>query len=70
MLLAGDVGGTNVDLGIFRSDGGPRAPLARAEFKSAGRLLPVLERMPVHVVLARAALIGAATAGLRPDHHH
>jgi glucokinase len=35
MLLAGDVGGTKVDLGIFTSDAGPRAPLARAQFKSA-----------------------------------
>ena len=36
MLLAGDIGGTKTVLAIISSDQGPRAPLARAEFPSAG----------------------------------
>lgn len=35
MLLAGDIGGTKTDLAIFSPEGGPRTPLARAEFPSA-----------------------------------
>ncbi len=34
LLIAGDVGGTKADLGIFSLAGGPRAPLARKEFAS------------------------------------
>jgi glucokinase len=34
LLLAGDVGGTKTDLGIYSLDGGPRAPLCRGEFPS------------------------------------
>ncbi len=36
MLLAGDVGGTKVHLGIFAADKGPREPLIEATFSSAG----------------------------------
>lgn len=36
LLLAGDVGGTKIDLGIFSEEKGPRAPLAQQEFRSAG----------------------------------
>jgi glucokinase len=35
MLLAGDIGGTKTDLGIFSRDAGPHAPLVRAEVRSA-----------------------------------
>jgi len=35
MLLAGDIGGTKTDLGIFSLERGPRTPLAFAEFPSA-----------------------------------
>src|SRR5215472_4472540 len=35
MLLAGDIGGTKTDLGIFSNEAGPHAPLARAEVHSA-----------------------------------
>lgn len=35
MLLAGDIGGTKTELAIFSAEGGPRAPLALAEFRSA-----------------------------------
>ncbi len=35
MLLAGDIGGTKTDLGIFSLERGARAPLALAEFSSA-----------------------------------
>jgi glucokinase len=34
MLLAGDIGGTKTDLAIYSFEGGPRAPLAEAEFRS------------------------------------
>ena len=35
MLLAGDIGGTKTDLGIFSNEAGPHAPLVRAEVHSA-----------------------------------
>ncbi|HEY6402040.1 MAG TPA: glucokinase [Blastocatellia bacterium] len=35
MLLAGDIGGTKTDLGIFSNEAGPNAPLVRAEVHSA-----------------------------------
>lgn len=35
MLLAGDIGGTKTELGVFSPDAGPRAPLAEASFPSA-----------------------------------
>jgi glucokinase len=35
MLLAGDVGGTKTQLGIFSRERGPRAPLAEAVFQNA-----------------------------------
>jgi glucokinase len=34
LLLAGDVGGTKTDLGLYSVEGGPRNPLTRAEFPS------------------------------------
>jgi glucokinase len=34
MLIAGDIGGTKTDLGIYSSEGGPHSPLAQAEVKS------------------------------------
>jgi glucokinase len=37
MLLAGDIGGTKAELGIFSPEGGPRAPVAHAEYPSAGQ---------------------------------
>ena len=54
MLLAGDVGGTKVDLGIFTPDGGPRAPIVRAEFKSA--------EFPGLAAIAERFLAGAGLA--------
>jgi len=35
MLIAGDVGGTKTDLAVYSSPGGPHAPLAETEVKSA-----------------------------------
>src|SRR5262249_55977534 len=35
MLIAGDVGGTKTDLGIYSPGGGPEAPVAKAQFPSA-----------------------------------
>src|SRR5262249_9634303 len=34
MLIAGDIGGTKTDLGIYSSEGGPHSPLAQGEGKS------------------------------------
>jgi glucokinase len=35
LLLAGDIGGTKTDLAIYSAEGGPRRPLAQAEFHRA-----------------------------------
>lgn len=35
MLLAADIGGTKTDLALFSREGGPRAPLAQAQYHSA-----------------------------------
>jgi glucokinase len=35
MLLAGDIGGTKTDLGIFSNEAGPHAPLVWAKVRSA-----------------------------------
>ncbi len=43
MLLAGDIGGTKTDLAVFSVEGGPRRPLAQAEYRS-GRF-PSLEAL-------------------------
>ena len=43
MLLAGDIGGTKTDLAVFSAEGGPRRPLALAEYRS-GRY-PSLEAL-------------------------
>jgi glucokinase len=43
LLIAGDVGGTKTDLGIYSLPSGPRAPLARKEF--ASRRYPSLAAM-------------------------
>jgi glucokinase len=34
MLIAGDIGGTKTDLGVYSIEGGPHAPLAQAQVKS------------------------------------
>ena len=56
MLLAGDIGGTKTDLAVISPERGPRAPLARAEFPSAGH--------PSLAALVREFL---ATTGLEVD---
>ena len=69
MLLAGDVGGTKVDLGIFTTDRGPRSPLARAQFASADHpdLLSIvrhfLDEASVPVDAACFAVAGPVLAG-------
>ena len=35
MLIAGDIGGTKVDLAVYSVEGGPRAPIAEKTFSSA-----------------------------------
>ena len=56
MLLAGDVGGTKTDLAIFSVEGGPHAPVTR--------FTHLMERIPIHLILNRAALVGWAAYGL------
>jgi len=53
MLIAGDIGGTKTDLAIYSSEGGPHAPLAQTEVKSAD--YPSLQAM-VKEFLAQAKL--------------
>ena len=43
LLLAGDIGGTKTDLALYSAEGGPRKPLAQAEFHSAS--YPSLEAL-------------------------
>ncbi len=64
MLLAGDIGGTKVNLAIFSSEAGPLAPLEEAVFPSAD--YPDLEAV-VHEFLDQVTMeidpeAGAATA--------
>jgi len=35
MLLAGDIGGTKTDLGVYSREAGPYAPVAKTEVHSA-----------------------------------
>jgi len=53
MLLAGDIGGTKTDLAIYSPEGGPRRPLAEAEYRSGH--YPSLEAL-VREFLAATAL--------------
>jgi glucokinase len=53
MLIAGDVGGTKTDLAIYSPGGGPHAPVAQTQFKSAD--YPSLQAM-VAEFLARVNL--------------
>jgi glucokinase len=39
-------------------------PRFMESFKRKGRLSELMERIPIHVVIARVALIGAAARGL------
>jgi len=36
MILAGDVGGTKTQMGIFSKERGPRRPLFEIQFQNAG----------------------------------
>src|SRR5262249_39799319 len=53
MLIAGDIGGTKTDLGIYSIEAGPHAPLAQTEVKSAD--YPSLQAM-VREFLAQAKM--------------
>lgn len=57
--------------GVYLAGGIPRAivpalrtPRFRDAFRRKGRLSPLVERIPVHVITGDAALLGAATVGL------
>jgi glucokinase len=61
-LLAGDIGGTKTNLGIFSTEAGPRAPLAESRFPSAS--YPSLEAI-VREFLSRTDLeVKQATFGV------
>jgi glucokinase len=79
MLLAGDIGGTKTDLavfslaadGIYLAGGIPlhimnalQGPHFMESFKRKGRFVDLMREIPVHIVLTRAALLGAAVCGL------
>jgi glucokinase len=53
MLIAGDIGGTKTDLAIYSTEGGPHAPVAETEVKSAD--YPSLQAM-VKEFLARVKI--------------
>src|SRR5262249_232578 len=59
MLIAGDVGGTKTDLAIYSPRGGPHAPVAQTQFRSAD--YPSLQTM-VAEFLARVKLSVAAAS--------
>jgi glucokinase len=69
MLLAGDIGGTKTDLGIFSNEAGPHRPLVRAEVRSAD--YPSLQALagefltkaPIPVARACFAVAGPVIAG-------
>jgi glucokinase len=69
MLLAGDIGGTKTDLGIFSNEAGPHRPLVRAEVHSADYLGlqalagEFLTKAPVPVDRACFAVAGPVLAG-------
>src|SRR5262245_34849571 len=46
-----------------------QTPHFMESFKRKGRLSELMESIPIHVVVTRAALIGAAAYGLRTDQH-
>jgi glucokinase len=69
VLLAGDVGGTKTDLGIFSSEQGPRVPLAEASFPSArypsleALVREFLEQTRLRVSHASFGVAGPVVAG-------
>jgi glucokinase len=69
MLLAGDIGGTKTDLGIFSNEAGLHAPLVRAEVHSADYLSlqtlagEFLTKSPIPVDRACFAVAGPVIAG-------
>ena len=71
MLIAGDIVGTKTGLATYSRKSGPQTPLAQTEvefvqiFARKGRFKDFVERMPVYIITTRAALVGAATSGLR-----
>jgi glucokinase len=63
MLLAGDVGGTKINLAVYSPESGPRAPLAEATFSSgayASLEAPVGEFLAQHDVEISRASFGVA----------
>lgn len=62
--------------GVYLGGGIPRRILPALEqgpfmaaFRGKGRMRQLLERIPVHVIVSRAALIGAASVGLEEWYH-
>lgn len=69
MLLAGDIGGTKTALAVFSAEGGPRAPRAHAEYRSAdypslaALVRDFLARVAVPVERACFAVAGPVIGG-------
>jgi len=69
ILLAGDVGGTKTNLGVFSSEKGPRAPIAESTFPNGDYLSletlvgDFLARLDVKVERAAFGVAGPALAG-------
>jgi glucokinase len=69
MLIAGDIGGTKTDLGIYSHESGPHAPLAQAQFHSADYpslqaiVSEFLARVTLPVTVGSFAIAGPVVAG-------
>ena len=62
MLLAGDIGGTKTNLGIYSYEKGPRSPLAEATFPSAR--YPSLEALVQEFLKQAAVAVDYASFGV------
>jgi glucokinase len=62
LLLAGDIGGTKTDLAVYSAEGGPRKPLAQAEFYSGSHpRLEAIVTIAYHLVAGHSA-VGSTNA--------
>ncbi len=61
-ILAGDIGGTKVDLAVYSSDSGPRQPIAEARFPSAD--YPSLESIVSEFLTQKELQVDRARFGI------
>ena len=62
MLLAGDIGGTKINLGVFSTDSGPRTPVASATFLSCEH--PELDKLLNEFLNSISVKISRASFGV------